>query len=380
MTDNLVRAFVRDFVRDPQTFSAEVHPNDEMLLWNRAREGRLSSDPRADYLITGQRMLNDLRRVVRWAGGEFGHIGAMLDFAGGYGRLTRFLVQELPCDRIWISDIQEEAVRFQVETFGVHGFLSAGSAENLICDQRFDLIFVASLFSHLPDRTFRPWLQRLYELLTDRGVLVFSVHDLALAPQGSRHRAISRVRGISFAARSESQRLDPKNYGTSFVSENYVERAICAATGRQDLHRRIPKGLCDYQDLYVVTREPRAELAALDTSRGLLGYVENRQRSERGVQVGGWAHDFSNGASTTEVVALVNGRVADRTRASGERADVAAHFEDPDAVACGWSLSVDGRGMRPDDVMALKATSDAGNELLLLLETWSHAAEDEIRR
>ncbi|MBO1346566.1 MAG: hypothetical protein EBE86_003795 [Hormoscilla sp. GUM202] len=37
---------------------------------------------------------------------------AFLDFACGYGRFTRFLVQEMSPDRILVSDIYSEAARF----------------------------------------------------------------------------------------------------------------------------------------------------------------------------------------------------------------------------------------------------------------------------
>jgi hypothetical protein len=66
-----------------------------------------------------------------------------------------------------------------------------------------------------------------------------------------------------------------------------------------------------------------------ETEYGEIEIVVNEFRT----QDNGWAHDFSNGTSTTEVVALADGRAADRAQASGERAEVAANFEDPAAVA-----------------------------------------------
>lgn len=362
MTDRLMRAFVRDFVRDRATFVSKIHDNDEMLLWNLGRGEGPTSDPHVNYQIIGRRILSDLSRIVGWAFDGFAGVGAMLDFASGYGRLTRHLVQELPADRIWVSDIQEEAVRFQEETFGVHGIVSAYSPQDLSCDQRFDLVFVASLFSHLPDEVFEPWLKRLYHLLTERGVLVISVHDMALTAPDSKER------GISFISDSESERLDPDFYGTSYVSEAYVARAVESVTRRRGAYRRIPKGLCDYQDLYVVTRPERDDLSDLDTSAGLVGFVDNRFEAENVVTFSGWAHDFSPHGDATEVQALVNGRVVDRCAAVAERADVAAHFSDPSAAACGWSVSLPFNDLSPTDAVALKAVSDCGRELLLLFE------------
>ena len=63
------------------------------------------------------------RQVVEWKFDSLEKVAAFLDFASGYGRFTRFLVQHLPADRIWVSDIQADAVAFQEEQFGVHGFV-----------------------------------------------------------------------------------------------------------------------------------------------------------------------------------------------------------------------------------------------------------------
>ncbi|MGO9954693.1 MAG: hypothetical protein ACLP50_01710 [Solirubrobacteraceae bacterium] len=46
--------------------------------------------------------------------------------------------------------------------------------------RRFDLVFVASPFTYLPDRAFGAWLSKLWELVAPGGVLAFSVHDEVL--------------------------------------------------------------------------------------------------------------------------------------------------------------------------------------------------------
>ena len=45
---------------------------------------------------------------------------AWLDFGCGYGRVIRFLVERVPPDRIWASDVAHEAVDFCRSEFGVH--------------------------------------------------------------------------------------------------------------------------------------------------------------------------------------------------------------------------------------------------------------------
>ena len=78
----------------------------------------------------------------------------MLEFACGYGRNVRHLVRRFPRATITVSDIDGGAVAFASGRFGVCGRLSASEPEALLWDDRYDLIVVPSLFSHLSDATF----------------------------------------------------------------------------------------------------------------------------------------------------------------------------------------------------------------------------------
>jgi SAM-dependent methyltransferase len=362
MNDRLVHEFVRSIVNEPADFVATIHPDDEMHLW-RPGAGGVSKDSHLEYLITGRRMVSDLRRIVDWAFGGFGAVGIVLDFASGYGRLTRHLIQEVPADRIWISDIQAEGVQFQIDTFGVHGFVSSANPRDLQCDQSFDLVFVASLFSHLPHETFTPWLDRLYRLLTRNGVLVFSVHDAMLTSLEPTEN------GIAFIPRSESDRLDPNTYGTSYVSEAYVTRAVERVAGRPGRVRRIRQGLCDYQDLYVVVGESRDDPDTLDASRGFLAYIDHRNETVGSLEIGGWAHDFSSSESTADVEVTVNGDAIVRCPAAARRPDVASHFGVPSAGASGWFVCIPVSDLDPEDAVMVRATSSLGREVILLCDT-----------
>jgi hypothetical protein len=105
----------------------------------------------------------------------------------------------------------------------------------------FDVIFVSSLFTHLPESTFATWLRRLAGLLTPQGVLLFSVHDLSLLPA-------AEVAGapLVFRPASESGRLAVEHYGSTWVSAAYVEgllAEILPGAGRRLLPRlRQPAG------------------------------------------------------------------------------------------------------------------------------------------
>src|SRR5262249_54462655 len=100
--------------------------------------------------------------------------------------------------------------------FGVKARLSAPEPESLEWDDRHDLVIVPSLFSHLPDRTFARWLGFLHGLLTERGVLGFSVHGEELAG------GADLSAGIDFKPYSRDSELDPEEHSSTHVTEEYL--------------------------------------------------------------------------------------------------------------------------------------------------------------
>src|SRR5262249_48949064 len=143
----------------------------------------------------------------------------------GYGRVTRFLLRLLPAERIWVADVYEGGVAFQERRFGVHGIVStvdpAGFAAAAGAEP-FDAILVTSLLTHLPEDRFVAWLRVLLSLLAPGGVLAFSVHDRSVLPAG----AELPPSGLLFQEISESGSLEVADYGSTWVSEEFVRSAL----------------------------------------------------------------------------------------------------------------------------------------------------------
>ena len=227
-----------------------IHNDDEMLLYVKSAEQNLQKAVHI-YFSQGFGMLNLVRQILEWKFSRPDKVSAFLDFASGFGRFTRFLVTLLPPERIWVSDIYEGGVAFQREQFGVNGIVSVGNPNEYACDQRFDCIYVASLFTHLPQATFTQWLRKLFSLLTPEGIMVFSVHDEILLPTGVPMPA----EGILFHPESESRSLDKNQYGATWVTEAFVQKAISDVCGGTNNYWRLPKGLLGHQDLYILLRK-----------------------------------------------------------------------------------------------------------------------------
>jgi SAM-dependent methyltransferase len=281
----------------------------------------------------------------------------MLDFASGYGRLTRFLVHENVADEVTVSDILEGGMAFQAEQFGVRTILSTTLPENFAAPERYDLIFVASLFTHLPPATFTAWLRRLTELLEPEGLLVFSVHDESIAP--------AAVEGIRFATNSESRVLDTSEYGSTWVTEAYV-RAEVAAIDPSFACVRLPRALGDWQDVYVVSPAPIARPAPRRRPRG---FVDQFEITDGGVRIAGWATVIDENADRVEI--RLDDDVIATAREFWPRPDVAAWLGSESASESGWELMIPHAAIRSFryQIATVSAFSREGTERIFFLGT-----------
>ena len=283
----------------------------------------------------------------------------MLDFASGYGRLTRLLVHEHLADEITVADILEGGMAFQAEQFGVRALLSRTDPAEFVAPERYDLIFVASLFTHLPPATFTTWLRRLAELLEPEGLLIFSVHGEDLTPDKP------VVDGIRFESQSESRVLDVEEYGTTFVSEDYV-RGQVAAIGADWACVRLPRALSDWQDVYVISPAP---LAVAKSRRVPKGFVEERDLLDEGIRISGWATSIDAPPERVEI--RIEDEVVATTREFRPRPDVAAFLGAESAADSAWSCAVPYTAVQSYryQVATISAFSSDGSERILFLGT-----------
>ncbi len=269
----VIKAFIRDQAKFPEDFKLKICQDDEMYLFSLKNVADdLDDGTRAlvRYYAIGRSVLDTVKQVVEWHFGSFENVPSFLDFACGYGRFTRFLIQEMPPEKIWVSDIYANAVKFQTEYLGVSGIVSTGKPENYLIDRKFDCILANSFFSHMPERTFTNWLQNLYDLLTPNGILMFSVHDQCLLPPHIEMPA----NGILFSPQSESQSLDKEEYGTTYVTEKFVRKLVEEVSGGKAFVHRLKKGICRFQDLYVVTNQLVRDFSELKFNHQPGGYID----------------------------------------------------------------------------------------------------------
>ena len=210
-----------------------------------------SRNPLRDYLADGWRTLSELMLLLEAVDQPLLKTPRVLEFASGHGRFTRHLVKALGADRVVVSDVVPDAVEFSRRTFGVDGFMSASVPEQVQWPQRYELVFVLSLFSHLPRSTWSRWLKVLWGAVAPGGLLVFSTHGVKAAAFDS---VALDEEGFFFAPSSESNAIDAQEYGTAFTSEAFVLQRMAETCGTDALVHRAPVHFWNHQDAYVLRR------------------------------------------------------------------------------------------------------------------------------
>lgn len=314
-----------------QAVSTEIHPRCQMLAHSLAAHGDAALSVSQYFGVALQQFRTAVHVIDRVEARTARP--TMLDFACGFGRLLNLLVRVFPPGRIWASDIQSDAVEFVRDRFGVHALPSSARPEDFDPGRRFDLIWVASLFSHLPPGLFERWLERLAGLLTPDGILFLTVHDEALLPAGMALPAD----GILYRPESENPDLDADIYGTTFVDEAYVRRAVGEAVspGRQVL--RLPRLIAYEQDTYIVAgSDGRGLTEFTDLPRGLRGWLDEHEVDEGGrLRMRGWAGSMDSDRPA-RIEITVDGRPV--AASTGEaRPRVAEVLGKPGLAYSGWS-------------------------------------------
>ncbi|MEQ1517510.1 MAG: class I SAM-dependent methyltransferase [Usitatibacteraceae bacterium] len=222
-----------------------IDPRDDIFRFFANHE--IAKNPIREYLSDGWRTMSELMLLLEAVDRPLSKTGSVLEFAAGFGRFTRHLAKVLP-GRVTCADVMPGSVEFLREQFGVEGFQSAHDPDQVSAPAKYDLVFVLSMFTHLPTHMWGPWLRALGRTVKPGGLLVFSVHNEDVAKEIG---VVFGVDGTHFIASSESPSIDAQTYGTTFTTKKFVVDSVAAAFGAGPLHYRA-QGFWNGQDGVVV--------------------------------------------------------------------------------------------------------------------------------
>ena len=356
----VVDAMIQTLAPNPSTFKSAIASTDEMYFYHlKDIDHQINNTALLSYYLLGYSIFSTVKQIINQHFGSFDKLSYFLDFACGYGRFTRFLIQALPAEKIWASDIYTEAVQFQQEYLGVNGIHSCLNPEDYSVNQQFDCILASSLFSHLPEQTFKQWMKKLYNLTHPDGVFIFSVLDEITTPEGVE----MPPDGFLFSSdTSESRSLNKQDYGTTYVTEFYLRQLLHQLSNGKATVYRFPQGWGQYQDLYLVTQDAASKLSQFTLSQPPRGSLDGCYLNSEGrLCLSGWGADFNPGGQVEGVEIIINQQVIQTLKPSVSRPDVADNFQRPDILNCGWHCQLQPQQFHLDDTILVRIKNHLGD-------------------
>jgi SAM-dependent methyltransferase len=200
----------------------------------------------------------------------------ILDLPSGFGRVTRVLRARFPRAAITASDLDPAAINFCAARFGACAALSVRDFTRLRLRERYDLIWVGSLITHLPPPQTRAFFAAMARHMTPRSTLIVSSHGPSTVPRlrqqgygfttkvaGDLIAEFERT-GFGYRDYAGSEReiqasLTNENYGISVIDPSWLRESLPGCGLRMDAYHE--QRWDDHHDI-VVARLPRAPPAA----------------------------------------------------------------------------------------------------------------------
>jgi SAM-dependent methyltransferase len=206
------------------------------------------------YFADGAESARKLRDIIarNTAPGMVERGYSLLEFASGYGMVTRHLAGVLGGADLVSCDIHEQAIDFIRTALHTKAELSRHVPEELHFDTEFDVVFALSFFSHMPEATFGRWLKALFRAVRPGGILVFTTHGLA--SQKAFGDIVIPENGFCFIANSEQDDLNAAEYGSAITTPDYVIGELFRQV-RAPIREFKHAYWWGHQDLYVIAKE-----------------------------------------------------------------------------------------------------------------------------
>lgn len=204
-----------------------------------------------NFLTSGWRIYSDLKAAlspyIRIATCE-----SILDWGCGCGRALRYLLEDVPADRISGCDIDADAIAWMKQSIDGPSFTHiAPLPPTPYADQRFDLVYGISIFTHLNEATQMEWLEELRRITKRGGIVAVSVLGESLVPgalkDAMRDRGFADVistQSAIFAAYSSDDYYRVSYHSSRYVAERWSRHF--------EILEYIPRGINAHQDLVIM--------------------------------------------------------------------------------------------------------------------------------
>jgi SAM-dependent methyltransferase len=222
----------------------------------------MPTDPLEGYLEVGRSALRAIR-IAQLAAGRR-DFASILDFPSGHGRVLRWLQAAYPHARLTASDLLPDGVDFCRDTFGAAGVYSNPEPTTAMFPERYELIFVGSLLTHVDIDQWEHLIDLWHDLLAPNGLLVVTTHGQLVAermragylydyPEPGIRRLLRAYDHTGFGFLEDNPAT--ANYGITVSSPAFV-------VGQLLRHKDLRVVLCteflwgEHQDVIAVSKSP----------------------------------------------------------------------------------------------------------------------------
>jgi SAM-dependent methyltransferase len=231
---------------------SRAHYNDFMLA-------STSADHLRSYQRGAVEFVGILDQSLREAGRDWRSVKSCLEIGCGYGRIVRELRHKVPPQAISVCDVIDEGARFTAAEFGVRR-VPVIEVMGRDYDETFDLIYLLSVYTHLPRRIIEENLAKTSKLLKPNGVLVFSVHGKQSAEMAEIYEQywLDKAKLNAELDRTgffyERYPYYYSEYGLTWIVADEVRTLVASTAPGLDFVAHHPLAVDAHQDVFVYRR------------------------------------------------------------------------------------------------------------------------------
>ena len=238
--------------RHVPALDSRAHYNDFML-------SSTSADHLRSYRRGAVEFVDILGRSLQEAGRDWHSVKSCLEIGCGYGRIVRELRHKLPPQAISVCDVIDEGARFTAAEFGVRR-VPVIEAMGEEYEEDFDLIYLLSVYTHLPRQMIEDNLARVSRLLKPNGVLVFSMHGKQSAEMAEIYEQywLDKPKLNAELDRSglfyERYPYYYAEYGLTWIVADEMKKIVAKAAPRLEFIAHHALAVDGHQDIFVYRR------------------------------------------------------------------------------------------------------------------------------
>ncbi len=228
-----------------------IHPKDFIFQYILRRHVDNPREAVSEYFNSGNTSAQKLRTLFSEDIGLNYKVVRALEFASGYGCVSRHLVKYEEEILLTVCDIHDDAGAFYAEHLNVPFVRSVSVPEDFRSPGDFDVVFALSFFSHMPETSWSRWLTALFQHVAPGGFLIFTTHGMVSHANFGKPKLSKN--GFRFTPRSEQLDLAPDEYGGTISTPLFVSTELAKLTDAELLLLR-EGDWWGHQDIYVVRK------------------------------------------------------------------------------------------------------------------------------